>query len=50
MMIKIIIVLDEKTGEIFFYTLEDESKDAVFIQPRIKKKKGETEEDEEVTH
>jgi len=48
-MIKIVIVISED-GEIFFYTLEDESKDAVFIQPRIKKKEGETKEDEERTH
>lgn len=47
---KILIFIDEITGEIFTYALEDESKDAVFIQPRIKKKEGEVEEDEEVTH
>jgi len=49
MMIKIVIVISED-GEIFFYTVDEESKDAMFIQPRIKKKEGETEEEEERFH
>ena len=47
---KIIIVIDEITGEVFFYTLDEESKDSVFIQPRIKKKKGEAEKEDKTTH
>jgi len=49
MRMKIVIVISED-GEVWFYTVDEDSKDAVFIQPRIKKKDRETEEDDKSTH
>ena len=49
MMIKIVIFIDKKTGEIYFY-VPDEGGEALLVEPRIKKKDGETKEDEKTTH
>lgn len=50
MKMRIIIYIDSETGEIFFYTPEEDGKDAFFIEPHIKKKEGESEEENERTH
>jgi len=49
MRMKIVIVISED-GEVWFYTVDEDSKDAVFIQPRIKKENGESEEENESVH
>ena len=49
MMIKIVIFIDKETGEIFFY-IPDEGGEALLVEPRVKKKDGESEEDEKSTH
>ena len=46
---KIVIILDEN-GEVWFYTTSEVGKDAVLVNPRIKKKDWETEEEKERTH
>jgi len=42
---KIIIIVDEETGEIFYYVPDVECPNAVLIEPR-----RESEDDEELTH
>ena len=50
MSMKIVIYIDSETGEIFYYIPDSDTGEAVFIQPRIKKKEWESEEDEKTTH
>ena len=47
---RIIIYVDSDTGEIFYYVPDTEAGEAVLIEPRIKKKKWETEEKDKRTH
>ena len=46
---KIVIVIDEK-GEVWFYTTSEVDDNVVLVNPRIKKKEWETEEEDKLTH
>ena len=46
---KIVIVIDEN-GEVWYYTSEDVTEGVMLINPRIKKKEWETEEEDKLTH
>jgi len=47
---RIIIYVDFENGEIFYYVPDSKDGEAILIEPRIKKKEGEAEEEDKRTH